>query len=64
MESKVKNLSEAVSVLIQVANLAQSKGVLSFDDAVITKNAIDFIKSYNSESETDSGSDDINGQED
>lgn len=40
---KVENISEAISVFIQVAELAQKSGILSFDDAVITKSAIDFI---------------------
>lgn len=43
MNKTVNNLGEAISVLIQVAQLAQSKGVLSFDDATITKSAIDFV---------------------
>jgi|NOAtaT_7_FD_contig_51_1744879_length_5465_multi_4_in_0_out_0_4 hypothetical protein len=42
--SQVKNLGEALTVLVQVAELAQSRGILSFDDAVVTKSAIDFIK--------------------
>lgn len=44
MEQKVKTPGEAISVLIQVAQLAQSKGILSLDDAVITKSAIDFLE--------------------
>jgi hypothetical protein len=40
---QVTNLGEALTVLVQVAELAQAKGVLSFEDAVITKSAIDFI---------------------
>ena len=51
MENKtVKNLGEAISVLVQVANLAQSRGVLSLDDAVIVKSAMDFIDSINQNS--------------
>lgn len=42
--SQVKNLGEALTVLVQVAELAQSRGILSFEDAVVTKSAIDFIK--------------------
>lgn len=50
MEKKeVKNLGEAISVLLQVANLAQSRGVLSLDDAVIVKSAVDFIDALNAE---------------
>jgi len=44
MEKTVKTPGEAISVLIQVANLAQSKGILSLDDAVITKSAIDYLQ--------------------
>jgi hypothetical protein len=43
MSQKVNNLGEALTVLVQVAELAQAKGILSFEDAVITKQAIDFI---------------------
>lgn len=35
----------AIEILVQVALLAQSKGVLSLDEAVIVKQAIDvFVK--------------------
>ena len=44
MSKKVTNPGEAISVLIQVAELAQSKGILSFDDAIITKEAIDYLQ--------------------
>lgn len=40
----VENINEAISVLIQVAHLAQSRGILSFEDAVKTKSAIDFFQ--------------------
>ena len=43
MSQKVTNLGEALTVFVQVAELAQAKGILSFDDAFITKQAIDFI---------------------
>jgi len=39
----VESIGEAVSVLMQVAELAQGKGILTLDDAVIVKSAIDFI---------------------
>lgn len=32
---------EAIKILIQVANVAQSKGALSLEDAVVVKQAID-----------------------
>ena len=35
---------EALKVLIQVAVIAQAKGALSLDDAVIVKQAIDLFK--------------------
>jgi len=64
-KNQVTNLGEAISVLVQVANLAQKSGILSFEDAVVVKSSIDFIDEANraaqsqapvvvpSESETD-----------
>ena len=51
MQSKkqVETVGEAISVLVQVAELAQSRGILSFDDSVVTKSAIDFLVSLNAE---------------
>ena len=46
-KTKVENVGEAISVLIQVAELSQKSGILSFDDAVVTKSAIDFLVSLN-----------------
>jgi hypothetical protein len=43
--TQVQTPGEAVSVLIQTAQLAQSRGILSLDDAVIVKSAIDFLSS-------------------
>lgn len=43
MKKTIETPGEAISVLIQVAELAQSRGVLSFDDAAVTKSAIDFL---------------------
>ena len=43
MSKQVKSLGEALSVFVQIAELAQAKGILSFDDAIITKSAIDFV---------------------
>lgn len=43
MSKSVQTPGEAISVLIQVAELAQSKGILSFEDAIITKSAIDHL---------------------
>lgn len=42
-KTQVKNLGEALSVFVQVAELAQSRGILSFDDAIVAKSAIDFV---------------------
>ena len=42
-KSQVKNLGEALSVFVQVAELAQSRGILSFEDAIVAKSAIDFV---------------------
>lgn len=44
MGNNIKSASEALSVLVQVAELAQSKGILSLDDAALTKQSIDFFK--------------------
>ena len=46
-KTKVENIGEAVSVLMQVAELAQSRGILSFEDAVVTKSAMDFLVTLN-----------------
>jgi hypothetical protein len=35
---------EAIEILIQVANLAQSKGILQLQDAVIVSNAINVVQ--------------------
>jgi hypothetical protein len=53
MEKKtnVENVGEAMSVLVQVAELAQKSGILSFDDAVVTKSAIDFLVELNNQSQ-------------
>jgi hypothetical protein len=39
----VSNLQEAVQVLIQGVQIGQSKGVYSFEDSAIIKNALDFL---------------------
>jgi len=39
-----KKMKEAVEILIQVANLAQQRGILTLEDAVIVANAIKIIK--------------------
>lgn len=43
----VQTVGEAISVLIQVAQLAQKSGILSLEDAVIIKSSIDFLESLN-----------------
>jgi flagellar motor component MotA len=47
----VENIGEAISVLVQVAQLAQKSGILSFDDAVVTKSAIDFLNELNKQND-------------
>jgi hypothetical protein len=39
----VQTPGEAIAVLIQVAELSQARGILSFDDAIVTKSAIDLL---------------------
>jgi hypothetical protein len=46
-KQQVTNVGEAIGVLIQVAELAQKSGILNFDDAVVTKGAIDFLVQLN-----------------
>lgn len=46
-KQQVTNIGEAIGVLIQVAELAQKSGILNFDDAVVTKGAIDFLVAMN-----------------
>jgi hypothetical protein len=44
MESS--NVNASITVLIQVAQLAQARGVLSLDDAVVVKRAIDSLSDF------------------
>jgi hypothetical protein len=46
-KQQVTNIGEAIGVLIQVAELAQKSGILNFEDAVVTKGAIDFLVELN-----------------
>jgi hypothetical protein len=46
-KKEITNVGEAIGVLVQVAELAQKSGILNFDDAVVTKGAIDFLVSLN-----------------
>jgi hypothetical protein len=50
---QVETPGEAISVLIQTAELAQSRGILSFDDAIIVKSAIDFLNSLAQPTDTE-----------
>ena len=44
-KSNVQNLGEAISVLVQAVNIAQSKGgVYSFSDAAKINSALNFIE--------------------
>lgn len=40
---------QAIQVLIQVANLAQSRGLLSLEEAVVVKQSIDALSVENEE---------------
>lgn len=37
-------MKEAIEILIQVANLAQQRGILTLEEAVIVANAIKILK--------------------
>jgi hypothetical protein len=43
--------NQAIELLIQVAHLAQSKGVLNLDDAVLVVRAIETLKASNNQKE-------------
>ena len=51
--TSVQTVGEAISVLIQVAQLAQKSGILSLEDAVIIKSSIDFLESLNQPQQPD-----------
>jgi len=51
--TQVQNVGEAISVLVQTAELAQKSGILSFDDAIIVKSSIDFLMAMNQPIPTD-----------
>lgn len=42
-KKSVTNAGEAISVLIQTAELAQARGILSLDDAFLVKQSIDLL---------------------
>jgi len=49
-KSNVQNLGEAISVLVQAVNIAQSKGgVFSFSDAAKINSALNFIEEVSSQ---------------
>ena len=50
MTKQVNTLGEALSVFVQVAELAQSRGILSFEDAIVAKSAIDFVTELSKQS--------------
>lgn len=43
-KKSVTNAGEAISVLIQIANLAQNRGILTLDDAFLAKQSIDLLE--------------------
>jgi hypothetical protein len=51
-KTNVETLGEALSVLVQVAELSQAKGILSLNDAVIVKSAVDFINALNNQNQS------------
>ena len=51
MTKQVNTLGEALSVFVQVAELAQSRGILSFEDAIVAKSAIDFVTELSKQSQ-------------
>jgi hypothetical protein len=51
-ELNVTNVNQAINVLIQGVNLAQSKGVYSFNDSVVIKSALDFLESQTKQPES------------
>lgn len=52
MENQVENLNQAINVLVQGVQLAQSKGVYSFNDSFAIKSALDFLESESKTNET------------
>ena len=49
-KTNVQNLGEAISVLVQAVNIAQSKGgVFSFSDAAKINSALNFIEEVSSQ---------------
>ena len=53
-KSNVQNLCEAISVLVQAVNIAQSKGgVYSFSDAAKINSALNFIEEVSSQQNTE-----------
>ena len=49
-KSNVQNLGDAISVLVQAVNIAQSKGgVFSFSDAAKINSALNFIEEVSSQ---------------
>lgn len=51
MAEQITNLGQAINILIQVATMAQSKGILTLTEAVIVKESIDFINKLQEQSE-------------
>jgi hypothetical protein len=50
--TQVQNIGEAISVLVQTAELAQKSGILTFDDAIIVKSSIDFLMEINKQGQS------------
>lgn len=54
MAEQITNIGQAINILIQVANIAQSKGVLTLAEAVVVKESIDFINKLQEQSTAES----------
>lgn len=47
MEQKITNLGQAIGVLIQAAEMSQSKGVYSLKDSALIYDAVLFVEELN-----------------
>ena len=49
--NKVSSINDAISVLVQGVNIAQSKGVYSFEDSTLIGQALEFLKTESTKNE-------------
>jgi hypothetical protein len=52
MKEQVTNLGQAISILVQAAEFAQTKGVFSLKDVAIVAESISFIEELNQQNQT------------